>query len=175
MYDENHVIGVGKETVTAEHGDFSWYQGVKVSLLNVEDQLNPTELAKYEIGDRGTDSLVLRDHKAFLFNKEKNLLVIPVSLAVINESRIPYGMQSSSFGDFVWQGAYVFAVSLEAEEKIALRGTVTHIRKGAIFDEARHITRTLYIGDVLYTISQHVITMNSLVDMSAVNELELNS
>jgi len=28
-YDENHIIGIGKETVEAEEGDFAWYQGVK--------------------------------------------------------------------------------------------------------------------------------------------------
>jgi len=26
-YDGRHLIGVGKETVEAEEGDFSWYQG----------------------------------------------------------------------------------------------------------------------------------------------------
>jgi len=36
-YDENHIIGIGKETVAAENGDFSWYQGVKISLFNVEN------------------------------------------------------------------------------------------------------------------------------------------
>lgn len=85
LYDENHVIGVGKETIP-EEGGFSWHQGVKISLFDVTDMTNPKELAKYEIGDRGTDSPVLRDHKAFLFNKEKNLLVIPVSVAEINEA-----------------------------------------------------------------------------------------
>jgi uncharacterized secreted protein with C-terminal beta-propeller domain len=67
LYDESHVIGVGKETVAAKEGDFSWYQGVKISFFDVTDMCNPKELATYEIGDRGTDSPVLRDHKAFLF------------------------------------------------------------------------------------------------------------
>ena len=58
-YDENHIIGIGKETVAAEEGDFAWYQGVKISLFDVSDVANPKEIAKYEIGDRGTDSPVL--------------------------------------------------------------------------------------------------------------------
>ncbi|NIP67558.1 hypothetical protein GWM83_02345, partial [Candidatus Bathyarchaeota archaeon] len=52
-YDENHIIGVGKETVAAEQGDFAWYQGVKISLFDVTDVEDPREIDKYEIGDRG--------------------------------------------------------------------------------------------------------------------------
>ena len=63
MYDENHVIGAGKETVAAEQGDFSWYQGLKISLFDVTNVSDPKELARYIIGDRGSDSPVLNDHK----------------------------------------------------------------------------------------------------------------
>ncbi|HDH28120.1 MAG TPA: hypothetical protein ENH13_03205, partial [Euryarchaeota archaeon] len=30
-YDENHVIGLGKEAAPAENGDFAWYQGLKIA------------------------------------------------------------------------------------------------------------------------------------------------
>jgi uncharacterized secreted protein with C-terminal beta-propeller domain len=173
VYDENHVIGVGKETVAAEEGDFSWYQGVKISLFDVTDVTEPIELAKYEIGDRGTDSPVLNDHKAFLFDREKNLLVIPVSVAEIDESRYPNGVPPYAYGEIVWQGAYVFTISLELEEKIMLRGTITHVENGDVHNTSYHITRTLYMGEVLYTISESKIKMNSLLDLSEINELDL--
>jgi len=174
VYDENHVIGVGKETVGAEEGDFSWYQGVKISLFDVTDVTAPTELAKYEIGDRGTDSPVLSDHKAFLFDKEKNLLVIPVSVAEIDESQYPNGVPPYTCGQIVWQGAYIFTVSLELEEKIMLRGTITHIENGDVHNASNYITRALFIGEVLYTISDSKIKMNSLLDLNEINELNLN-
>jgi len=174
LYDENHVIGVGKETVSAETGDFSWYQGVKISLFDVTDMFEPKELAKYEIGDRGTDSPVLRDHKAFLFDKEKNLLVIPISVAQIDESKYPNAVPSYISGEIVWQGAYVFTISLTLEEKIMLRGIITHVENSNVHDASYHIARTLYIGDVLYTISNNKIKMNSLLDLSEINELNLN-
>ncbi|MDH5754216.1 MAG: beta-propeller domain-containing protein [Candidatus Bathyarchaeota archaeon] len=174
LYDENHVIGVGKETISAEAGDFSWYQGVKISLFDVTDITEPKELAKYEIGNRGTDSPVLRDHKAFLFDKEKNLLVIPVSVAEIDESKYPNGVPPYISGEIVWQGAYVFTISLTLEEKIMLRGTITHVENGDVHNISYHIKRTLYIGEVLYTISNNKIKMNSLPDLSEINELNLN-
>ncbi|MDI6805638.1 MAG: beta-propeller domain-containing protein [Candidatus Bathyarchaeia archaeon] len=174
LYDENHVIGVGKETIPAGTGDFSWYQGVKISLFDVTDVSEPKELAKYEIGNRGTDSPVLRDHKAFLFDKEKNLLVIPVSVAEIDESKYPNGVPPYISGEIVWQGAYVFTISLTLEEKIMLRGTITHVENGDVHNTAYHTKRTLYIGEVLYTISNNKIKMNSLPDLSEINELTLN-
>jgi hypothetical protein len=174
LYDENHVIGVGKETIAADEGDFSWYQGVKISLFDVTDMSEPKELAKFEIGDRGTDSPVLRDHKAFLFDKEKNLLVIPVAVAKIDESQYPNGVPPYTQGEIIWQGAYVFTLSLEIEEKILLKGTITHVENGNVHDTSHHITRTLYIGEVLYTISDSKIKMNSLADLSEINELSLN-
>lgn len=174
LYDESHVIGVGKETVAAEQGDFSWYQGVKISLFDVADMSNPKEIAKYEIGDRGTDAPVLNDHKAFLFDRERNLLVIPVSVAEIDVSKYPNGVPANAYGEIVWQGAYVFTISMELEENLVLKGTISHIENGGVHNASQHITRALYIGEVLYTISNSKIMMNSLSDLSEINEVSLN-
>ncbi|HXZ95351.1 MAG TPA: beta-propeller domain-containing protein, partial [Dehalococcoidia bacterium] len=68
-YDETHLIGIGKEAVDAEGEDFAWYQGIKIALFDVSDVNHPVEIgAPYVIGDRGTDSPVLSDHKALLFD-----------------------------------------------------------------------------------------------------------
>ncbi|MGB9741296.1 MAG: beta-propeller domain-containing protein [Candidatus Bathyarchaeales archaeon] len=174
-YDENHVIGVGKETIPAEEGEFSWYQGIKISLFDVSNVSDPKEIAKFIIGERGTDSPVLRDHKAFLFDKERGLLVIPVLVADVNESTYPDGVPPYVCGEPVWQGAYVFTVSLEIEEKIVLQGTVTHIENGKVMDSMYYITRALYVGDFLYTISEGKVKINSLLDLSEIKELNIKA
>jgi uncharacterized secreted protein with C-terminal beta-propeller domain len=178
-YDEDHVIGVGKETVAAEQGDFSWYQGVKISLFDVSDVENPKEIDKYEIGDRGTDSAVLRDHKAFLFDKSRNLLVMPVSVAEIDPEKYPEGVPPYIQGDFVWQGAYVFDLSLD--EGLVLKGRITHfeddsdlMKSGYYFSSPFSVKRSLYIDNVLYTISEKNIKMNSLENLEQINEIELS-
>jgi len=59
------LLGVGKDAIsdgTAGDGRFAWYQGVKVSLIDVSDPAHPTEAARSVIGRRGTDATVLRDH-----------------------------------------------------------------------------------------------------------------
>ncbi|OGO03850.1 MAG: hypothetical protein A2Y91_00230 [Chloroflexi bacterium RBG_13_54_8] len=176
-YDETHVIGIGKETEAAEEGDFAWYQGVKISLFDVSDVENPVEIAKYEIGDRGTDSPVLRDHKAFLFDKSKNLLVLPILLAEVPQ--VPYtDLRSQAYGEYVWQGAYIFSISLD--NGLHLEGRISHYdsdypwtQKGYYFSSAYSVERSLYIDDVLYTISEQKIKMNSLDNLDYINEVVL--
>jgi len=176
-YGENILIGIGKETVEAEEGDFAWYQGVKISLFDVSDVENPREIAKYEIGDRGTDSPVLRDHKALLFDEERNLLAIPVLVAEIDEEKYPEGVPPNAYGDYVWQGVYVFTVN---ETGIFLRGRVTHIdnmedlmKSGFYFESDYFVKRALYIENLLYTISNGKIKINELTALRQVGEINL--
>ena len=53
-------------------------QGLKISLFDVSDVSEPRELAKF-VGDDDSQSNAEWEHKAFLFDKEKELLVIPAS------------------------------------------------------------------------------------------------
>ena len=175
-YDENHLIGIGKETT--EEGEFAWYQGVKISLFDVSDVNNPKEIAKEIIGLRGTDSPVLWDHKAFLFDKPRNLMVIPVLVAEVDEAEYPEGVPSWAYGEPVWQGAYVFHISPDVG--LRLEGRITHIENLAdlekdyyYFYSSSSVTRSLYIDDVLYTISNAKIKMNNLENLNYLNEVEL--
>jgi inhibitor of cysteine peptidase len=172
-YDETHIIGVGKNTIEAEGGNFAWYQGIKISLFDVSNVTNPVQEATYVIGDRGSDTPVLTDPKAFLFDRSKKLLAIPVTVAKIDESQYPSPVPPYAYGDPVWQGAYVFDVSLY--NNLTLEGRITHLDSGtSISDQTYWITRTLYIQDVLYTISDRMVKMNSLVDMSQAGQVQLS-
>ncbi len=172
-YDETHVIGLGKEAVDAEGGSFAWYQGVKLSLFDVSNVSAPVEVAKLEIGDRGTDSPALSDHKAFLFSRERNLLVIPILEAKVAGSSYA---QPNDYGDYVYQGAYVFQIDTDG---IELRGRITHLhgdellKSGYWFDSDYSVYRSLYIGDNLYTISGAMVKINSLADLSELKAIAL--
>lgn len=181
-YDATHLIGVGKDAVDAEQGNFAWYQGLKLSLFDVSNVNNPVQLANFTIGDRGTDSAALTDPKAFLFDKAKGLLVIPVNLALVSDANKQQG--SSAYGDMVWQGAYVF--SLTADRGFTLKGTVTHLNstllnnKGQLTSsmdyynsQSQWITRALYIGNTLYTVSNGEVKLNSLTDMTQIAQINL--
>ncbi len=174
--DEEHIIGIGKETVEAEEGNFAWYQGIKLSLFEVKNVSMPKEVSKYIIGERGTDSPILRDHHALLFDGERGLMAFPVLLAFIDRSKYIGEIPPYVYGEPVWQGLYVFSVSPNA---IALKGRITHLNnvagKGIMeIDYLRFIKRALYIGDHLYTLSDEVVKVNDLNTLEEVNVLNLS-
>jgi uncharacterized secreted protein with C-terminal beta-propeller domain len=215
-FDETHLIGLGKDAVAAE-GNFAWYLGLKLSIFDVADVNNPKEIAKFNIGDRGTSSEALYEPKAFLFDNAKSLLVLPVDLYLINQTATsiitgvpektlpPVSTTSSStsttqpggigtgsnspstYGQFVWQGVYIFKVSLA--NGFELRGNVTQMDNAAALmndpalitrssyqwvDYNHFITRSLYIENMLYTFSETRVQLNSLENFEQIARIELS-
>ena len=114
-----------------------------------------------QIGDAGSDSAALTDHHAFLFDKAKNLLVIPV--AAVSTSQVAKGGYYNNQQQ-IWYGAYVFG--LTPQDGFTLRGTVEHgtSNNGYYYygSSSSDVKRSLYIGNVLYTMSSRQIKANSL-------------
>ncbi|MDR0372396.1 MAG: beta-propeller domain-containing protein [Nitrososphaerota archaeon] len=183
-YDETHLIGIGKETTESATGDFAWYHGLKLSLFDVSNVNKPVQLTSYGIGDRGTDSEALRDPHAFLFDKERNLLVIPVNLALINNQTVQNFPDVALYGETVWQGAYVFSLSLDGG--FILKDNITHLNP-TLLDSQGHlrnindfyatqndwITHSLYIDNILYTVSNSEIKLTNLTDMTLIATINL--
>ena len=185
-YDENLIIGIGKDTVEPQEEfswtrDFAWYQGLKIALFDVSDLDKPKEISKVIIGDRGTDSPVLYDHKSLLFDREKQLLVLPVSLYEISDydKKQNNGYTGSIYGTFKFQGAFVYKIN--PEEGFEFRGKITHIDENKNSNDyywrwhsyPSHITRSLFINNILYTISNDHIKMNDIEDLSEINSIIL--
>jgi inhibitor of cysteine peptidase len=166
-YDENHVMGLGMEGQT-----------LKLTLFDVTDVNNPKEVRKYIVQGDYTSSNALYDPKAFLFDQEKELLVIPVSVnqyGVINPGipNLDGDVKSSSMG-FFWQGAYVF--KLTTLGGFELKGTVTHADNATIYnyDYSLTVNRALYIDNTLYTVSDAKVKLNSLTSLVSIAEVNLS-
>ncbi|MDH7593597.1 MAG: beta-propeller domain-containing protein [Methanomicrobiales archaeon] len=174
-YDSRHILGIGKETEENQWGGVS-IGGLKIALFDVSDVNYPKLVDKVEIGEAGTDSEALRDHKAFLFDCQKDLLVIPVR--EVRKVPIPSSAQGA-YSQKIWLGAYVFGVS--PEKGFTLRGTVTHSSDAPPYyyyywGAPDTVKRALYMDDVLYTISTREIVMTDLKDLSRhLNRLGLPS
>ncbi len=156
--DSTHLIGIGKETKQDEYGR-ELVQGVKVALFDVSDYSNPRLSDSVEIGQRGSDSAALHDHKAFLFSKSKSLLVIPVTEITGSEQIGPYDYK---YG--VWQGAYAFRVN---STSLSLLGKVEHSSSSEPYyywnyDAA--VQRALYMDDVLFTLSPRFVKASQIAD-----------
>jgi len=182
-YDENHIIGFGKETVELSQngGSTAFYQGLKLAIFDVTDVSHPVEMFKTNIGDRGTDSEVLRNHKALLFDKEKGILSLPVTLM---EVKNPIGGNSGKwapqYGQFTFQGAYVY--QLDLVKGFTLRGKITHLKDADLLKAGQNfmngsnaIERIIFIKDTLYTLSKRIIKANDLATLQEKNSLVIDN
>ncbi len=160
-YDETHLIGVGMQAT-----DEGRVQGLKIALFDVSDFNNPKEISVYDFTIKAPNmysyshSEALYDHKAFLFDKEKELLVIPISYSLYSND-----YQFNSY----WQGAYVFGINLE--KGIFERGKISHFETQEQWQYS--VRRSLYMDNILYTISDLKIKANELSDLREVKEVVL--
>ena len=172
-YDENHVIGLGMENNT-----------LKLSLFDVTNVNAPTEMAKYIVQGDYSSSDALYEPKAFLFDKAKQLLVIPVSITQYgvvgggippvapNPSGKDIGIAPMQGG--YWQGAYVFKLTLSGFELV---GGITHQentnQQYYYGDYNQNVNRALYIGNTLYTVSNAKVKLNSLDSLALIAKVDL--
>lgn len=175
-YDENHIIGFGKDTTVIK--DNVYHQGMKIALFDVSDVSNPKEKFVEYIGDRGTDSELLRNHKALLFSKSKNIFAFPVTLL-----KVPEGTKVNPnyppYGQFSNQAAYIY--SLDLDKGFNLKGTISHLseedlNKAATYwaDSNKFIERILYIDDYLYTASQRILKANDINSLKEISQISLD-
>lgn len=167
-YDANTIIGVGTQN-----------ENVMLSLFNVTDVSNPTQIATYRVDANFSYTDVAYDTHAFLFDQSKSLLVIPVTMESgiwVSYGPIDKGSnQSSSSSAYAmnwtyWQGVLVFNVS--TENGFVLQGNVTHTDNSNNYG---YIERSLYIGNVLYTVSYNMVKLNDLDNnLALLNEVNLS-
>jgi len=152
-YDDNTIIGIGQDA--NENGRTT---GLKISLFDVSDVTNPKEVASYVGDDKYANSEALYEHKAFLFSKDKELMVIPVT---------NYGYDGSES----YTGAFVFKVQ---KDDIELRGLIDHSEgSGDRYYWNNMVERSLYIEDLLYTKSPNLLRINRIDDLSKVKNVKL--
>ncbi len=171
---DQYLLGVGKDVAISEDQSWWWYQGVKISLFDITDPCQPEEPFRFTIGVRSTDSALLHDHKAILIHSSRQLLVLPILLAEYPENITnppPY-----EYGEYVWQGAYIFHFDL-SNPTLTLLHQVSHISNcTALADDPwffrpYYINRALYIGNILYTLSNYKLTLHDLTDFSNLGEV----
>ncbi len=152
-YDENHIIGFGKEVYDVKGNAIPG--GFKMAVFDVSDVTSPVEKYKLEIGDSGTDSELLRDHKALLFSKERNLIAFPITIMTKAASSDNDPWQ---WGQFSFQGALVYGLNLDTG--FTRKAAISHLSAEDImkagdywYDSDKNVDRILYVGDTLLTTS----------------------
>lgn len=160
-YDDSHIIGVGRETV--DYGARETVsRGIKVSLFDVSNVSNPVAIDSVELGGRGSESAVFTDPKAFLFDKKKDLLVLPVSLLNLPATVwIDPSTNQTSVKNGTLVGVYVFGI--DPAHGFVEKGIVVHAENTY---SVPPVERELYINDTLYTMSQDQIIISDLNNLT---------
>ncbi len=159
-YDENHILGFGQDTQETSTGVVT--KGMKLAMFDVTDVANPTEMHSLTIGDQGTYSPLMWDHKALLFDKKRGLLGFPIS-----ETAQQAGDQWPSE---VFQGAHIYKISLA--DGFQKQAAITHQDNGEMYNWNHYIQRLLTIGDQLYTLSETRVQANDLTDFKQTGVLD---
>ncbi len=120
---ENLLLGVGKDAVPAQIGGFggdgrgAWYQGVKLSLVDISDPANPREADKVILGKRGTESTALYTHHGLtgLRVNDKYRVAIPVQLHS-SQPQFTSSPEAANFYSHTNTGLYRFEVDINSQQ-----------------------------------------------------------
>ncbi|MEI7839064.1 MAG: beta-propeller domain-containing protein [Methylococcaceae bacterium] len=195
-YDETHLIGFGKDAAIYNSeqpnpdefwaGGSAFYQGLKVALFDVADMKNPKELYSVTIGDRGTDSPLLWNHKALYWDAEKHLFGFPVQL--YQHAKGFDKTQPWQYGQPTYQGAYIYEVT--PETGFTLKAKLSQIPEGVSPVKSDYgygysysywdwetsnlfVDRLLRIESNLYTLSNNQISVYDLQEFNLQEKLTL--
>lgn len=189
-YDEHHLIGIGMQTKETIYRDSQGrvtstsarITGMKMALFDVSDVNNPKQISQTIIGDSRTTSAILTNHKALLFSKEKGILAIPVNsypsdfeVESLSDDISKLVSQYTNYNkNYTAEGYAVYNINLT--DGFNLKGIINHERiktSGYRYGYSGKLLRGLWIEDNLYTVSEKMIKVNKLGDLSQISELEI--
>ena len=191
-FGEDHLLTIGRDTF--DNGQWVQVGGVQLTIFDVSDLAAPTQAWKEVLGEGGTQSDALYDHKAFTFLASRGLLVVPLSSygsstvgptpdggpGVVPAGEPDRGAADPAAGDTdepaagdeppakeqTWfTGAAVYDVS--AETGFHERGVIDHtdlVTSGSWWSE--HVSRAVIIGETVYTVGVVGMKASALVDLS---------
>ncbi|HEX9778447.1 MAG TPA: beta-propeller domain-containing protein [Geopsychrobacteraceae bacterium] len=151
----DHLLTIGKNAIVADGGG-TFLQGLQLSIFDVSDFANPTLSYRLEIGDRGTESQALHDHKAFSYWAEQGLLAIPVDLyehLTVPQSPWEYGQPTFS-------GLYVYRI--DPATGFDFQGRIDSSASAAPGFYYPLWARGLFVADAVYSVSAPAVSSAQL-------------
>ncbi|QNU66561.1 beta-propeller domain-containing protein [Ruminiclostridium herbifermentans] len=161
---DNLILGIGQDTYEIYKKDSTGKEivvgtrqgGLKLSLFDVSDMGKPTEISNYVLGDSGSYSEALYNHKAVMFDKTNNNVVFDVYITDTSNN---------------WsQGAAV--INLD-NNNINLKGILEYIQPEVYGNYIPNGRRNLYIGDKIYYIQDGIVSSYDYKTLEKIDTLML--
>lgn len=190
-YDENHLIGIGMQTEEKVYRNSSGkitstrtvITGMKMALFDVSDVNNPIQISQTIIGDSRTTSAILTNHKALLFSAEKGIIAIPVNTYPNNfeietsSSNISSMVNSYTTYNTSYTSEGYFVYNINLTDGFKLKGVINHEKTSSKKYYSSYysskLLRGMWIEDNLYTVSEDMIKVNKLDDLTQISELKI--
>lgn len=189
-YDENHLIGIGMQTEERVNRNNSGkiistntvITGMKMALFDVSDVNRPIQISQTIIGDSRTTSAILTNHKALLFSAEKGIIAIPVNrypsdFEITNNTSDISSMVNSYTNynkKYTSEGYFVYDINLN--DGFKLKGVINHEKLSSnkyYYYNTSKLLRGMWIEENLYTVSEDMIKVNKLDDLTQISELKI--
>jgi hypothetical protein len=157
--DDDTLITLGVNTM--EHGGMVVSDGVQLSLFDVSDPELPVLVDRVTIGDSGTSSEALWNHKAFTFLADEGLVAFPIDIYETSG-----GDDWWSMGEYTFSGLYVYR--MDASSGFTFLGRIdmqtgedwfySTWTRGVFMDDIVHAVhadavRSADVGDIGHTVS----------------------
>jgi hypothetical protein len=157
------LLGVGQDAT-----DQGVPLGTQVSLFDVTDLSDPKRIAVETVA--GGHSPVEYDHRAFLWWPPEGLAVLPLEVQ-------PWAFMTGPEGEAIEPFVGAAAFRIEGRE-IVSAGRIAHTTGEEIMVETMglaHISRSLVIGEILYTVSDAGVLASSLDGLEEVGRASFRS
>jgi hypothetical protein len=149
----------GNSVLSIENGNPS-APNLKLTLYSISDPSNPFELDSFTFGASGTYSEATGNIKNSLNSQTKKILAMPI----INNN-----INNQTFGNQEFNGLAVFNID---SSMIKLRGLIDHADMQKFDNQSGKISRIIYEGDNLLTLSASGIKINSIKGINQIKKIE---
>jgi hypothetical protein len=169
LMDENHLLTIGYDA--DDQGDFAWFTGVQLQIIDVSDLEDPRLIHKEVIGTRGSTSEATTNHLAFNYFRSRDLLAIPMTICEGG------GSGGSYAHEMTFSGLLVYEVTVDAG--FSQLGGVPHVQpqSGPDYWSAcgnwwtnsnSLVQRSVFMESFVYSIAREKINVASVGDLSNV-------
>ncbi|ASJ71335.1 beta-propeller domain-containing protein [Granulosicoccus antarcticus] len=123
--DENYLLGIGRDADPASGAEL----GIKLSLFDVSNPASPSEIQSVLVGQTGTHSSALYDHRAITVQSATEQHPTRVSFGInVNGQALPSssatGNDVFSYYDWTYTGLHGFDISTGTDAGITFRGAM---------------------------------------------------
>ena len=164
------LLGVGKSSVV--ENDIALFQGMKVQLFDISNPAAPVSASEFEIGFRGTDSVLSYDPHAFTYLRDPETGVDRFALPIdVHGTEQDPLATASTFYPYDHTGLYLFELDTNSAE-ITSKGAITHQLetcsvtgdRGFLADDAVHFFSKGQVLSALWDSPEQVSALSLFTD-----------